>query len=107
MLTKKLIIAAMFLLMLMAGNVQAGGDVAKGEELAVDCADCHGDDGLGDEDIPAIAGMDAAKQLKELMAFKSGEREDEEEDMIDSVEDLSEQDMADLAAYYATLPCGG
>ena len=106
MLTKKLIIAAMFLLMLMAGNVQAGGDVAKGEELAVDCADCHGDDGLGDEDVPAIAGMDAAKQLKELMAFKSGEREDEEGDMIDSVEDLSEQDMADLAAYYATLPCG-
>ena len=106
MLTKKLIIVAMFMLMLLAGNVHAGGDVAKGEELAVDCADCHGDDGLGDEDVPAIAGMDAAEQLKELMAFKSGEREDEEGDMIDSVEDLSEQDMADLAAYYATLPGG-
>jgi len=106
MLTKKLIIAAMFMLMLLAGNVQAGGDPARGEELAVDCADCHGDDGLGDEDIPAIAGMDAADQIKELMAFKSGEREDEEENMIDSVEDLSEQDMADLAAYYATLPGG-
>jgi cytochrome c553 len=104
MLTKKLMIAAMFMLMLLAGNVQAGGDAAKGKELAVDCADCHGDDGLGDEDIPAIAGMDAADQLKELMAFKSGEREDEEEDMVDSVEDLSEQDMADLAAYFSTLP---
>jgi cytochrome c553 len=104
MLTKKLIIAAMFMLMLLAGNVQAGGDPAKGEELAVDCADCHGDDGLGDEDVPAIAGMDAADQVKELMAFKSGEREDEEEDMIDSVEDLSEQDMADLAAYFSSLP---
>jgi cytochrome c553 len=104
MLTKKLIIAAMFMLMLLAGNVQAGGDPAKGEELALDCADCHGDDGLGDEDVPAIAGMDAADQVKELMAFKSGEREDEEEDMIDSVEDLSEQDMADLAAYYSSLP---
>ncbi len=104
MLTKRLIFAVMFILMLVAGSVQAGGDAAKGEELAVDCADCHGDDGLGDEDVPAIAGMAAADQLKELMAFKSGEREDEEEDMVDSVEDLSEQDMADLAAYFATLP---
>lgn len=107
MLIKKMIIAAMFMLMLLAGNVQAGGDPARGEELAVDCADCHGDDGLGDEDVPAIAGMDAAEHAKELMAFKTGEREDEEGDMIDSVEDLSEQDMADLAAYYATLPGGG
>ena len=104
MLTKKLIIAAMFILMLLAGNVQAGGDATRGEELAVDCADCHGDDGLGDEDVPAIAGMAAADQVKELMAFKSGEREDEEENMVDSVEELSEQDMADLAAYFSSLP---
>ena len=104
MLTKKLIVAMMFMLMLAAGGVQAGGDVARGQELAMDCADCHGDDGMGDEDIPAIGGMDAAEHLKELLDFKSGAREDEEGDMIDSVEDLSEQDMADLAAYYATLP---
>lgn len=104
MLTRKLMIAMIIVLMLAAGGVQAGGDVARGQELAVDCADCHGDDGLGDEDVPAIAGMDAAEQLKELMDFKSGAREDEEGDMIDSVEDLSEQDMADLAAYFATLP---
>ena len=104
MLSKKLIVAMMFILMLAAGSIQAGGDAARGQELAVDCADCHGDDGLGDEDVPAIAGMDAADQLKELMAFKSGERVDEEEDMIDSVEDLSEKDMADLAAYFTSLP---
>jgi cytochrome c553 len=104
MLTRKLIIAMMFILMFAAGGVQAGGDAVKGAELAVDCADCHGDDGLGDEDVPAIAGMDAVAQVKELMAFKSGAREDEEENMVDSVEDLSEQDMADVAAYFATLP---
>jgi len=104
MFTKKLIIAMMLILMLAAGSAQAGGDAAKGAELAVDCADCHGDDGLGDEDIPAIAGMDAAKQAKELADFKSGARPDEDENMIDSVADLSEQDMADIAAYFATLP---
>ena len=104
MLTRILTIAMMLILVLMAGSAQAGGDVANGKELSEYCSDCHGEDGLGDEDVPAIAGMDAAKHAKELADFKSGAREDEEEDMIDSVEDLSEQDMADLAAYYATLP---
>jgi cytochrome c553 len=103
MLTKKLMIAMLFILMLAAGSVQAGGDAAKGAELAVDCAACHGDDGLGDEDFPAIAGVDAAEIAKQLAAFKSGERSDEEGMMVDSVAELSEQDMADLGAYFATL----
>ena len=101
MLSKKLIIAMMFILMLAAGGVQAGGDAAKGAELAADCADCHGDDGMGDEDTPAIAGMDAAVHAQKLADFKGSDS-----DMADYVEDLSEQDMADLAAYYATLPGG-
>ena len=100
MLTKKLIIAMMFILMLAAGGVQAGGDVAKGAELSADCADCHGEDGMGDEEVPAIAGKDAADHAKALADFKSGAVESE---MVDYVGDLSEQDMADLAAYYATL----
>ena len=104
MLTKKLIIAAMFVLLLMAGNVQAGGDATRGAELAVDCADCHGDDGLGDDDIPRIAGLEKSYHFDQLKAFKSGERPDEDEMMVDYVTDLSEQDMADLAAYFATLP---
>ena len=102
MLTKKLLIAMMFILMLAAGGVQAGGDAARGAELASDCADCHGDDGKGDEDVPAIAGMDAAEHAKKLADYKSGAVESE---MADYVGDLSEQDMTDLAAYYATLPC--
>ena len=105
MLTKKLIFALMFVLMLAAGGVQAGGDAAKGAELAAaDCADCHGDDSLGDEDVPAIGGIDEAAMLKELMAFKSGERVDEMEDMVETVEEFNEQDLADLAAYFSTLP---
>ena len=106
MLARKMIIAMMFILMLAAGGVQAGGDAAKGQALAEEngCGDCHGEDGLGDEDFPAIAGMDAAKHAKELADFKSGARPDEDENMVDYVADLSEQDMADIAAYYATLP---
>lgn len=104
MLSKKLIIAVLFILMLAAGGVQAGGDAARGAELAVDCVDCHLDDGKGDEETPGIAGLDATEHVKALQDFKSGERVDEDEMMFDYVEDLSDQDMTDLAAYYATLP---
>jgi cytochrome c553 len=101
MLTRKLIGAMMFVLMLSAGGVQAGGDAAKGAELAADCADCHGDDGKGDDEVPGIAGMDAAAHAKKLADFQSGAVDSE---MADYVEGLSEQDFADLAAYFATLP---
>ena len=101
MLSKKLIIAMMLILMLAAGGVQAGGDAANGEALAADCADCHGDDGLGDEQIPRIAGLDTAELLRKLTDFQSGAVESE---MVDFIEGYSEQDLRDLAAYYATLP---
>lgn len=99
----RFMIAAIFGLMLTAGSLEAGGDAARGKELSIDCADCHGEDGRGDAETPALAGMDEAKHIAALKAFKSGEREDEEGMMAMYAEDLSEQDMADLAAYYATL----
>ena len=102
MISKKPMFAILFGLMLAAGAVQAGGDAANGEALAEDCAGCHGDDGKGDGDIPALAGLDEAYHVEQLKAFKSGERVDEGEMMGMYAEDLSEQDMADLAAYYAT-----
>ena len=104
MLARKLVIAVGFILLLTAGAVHAGGDSAAGAILAVDCADCHGEDGKGDDDIPALAGLEEAYHIEQLQAFKSGERVDEDEMMPMYAEDLSDQDMADLAAYYATLP---
>ena len=65
---------------------------------------CHGDSGEGDGDeTPAIAGMDEAEHVAALKAYASGERDDPSGMMADYAVDLSEQDMADLAAYYATL----
>ncbi|MDX2477862.1 MAG: c-type cytochrome [Gammaproteobacteria bacterium] len=101
MLSKKLIIAMMTILMLAAGSAIAGGDAANGKTLSADCAYCHGDDGLGYEDVPAIAGMDAAELARKLADFKSGAVESE---MVDYLGAVNEQDMLDLAAYYATLP---
>jgi len=99
----RMILALIFILMLAAGSLQAGGDVASGQELSVDCVDCHGDDGMGDDETPALAGLDAAEHITALKAYASGERIDETDMMGDIASELSEQDMADLAAYYATL----
>ena len=101
--TTKMITAILFVLMVAAGTVQAGGDAARGGKLAVDCSDCHGEDGKGDEETPALAGMDEAEQIAALKAYASGERIDETEMMGDIASALSEQDMADLAAYYKSL----
>lgn len=101
MLSRKLIVAMMFFLMMATGGVFAGGDAANGAKLSVDCADCHGDDGLGDDHIPRIAGLDAAELARKLADFQSGAVESE---MVDFLEGYSEQDLLDLAAYYTTLP---
>jgi cytochrome c553 len=100
---QKLTIAVLFAVALAAGSVQAGGDAARGAELAEDCAMCHGDNGMGDEDNPKIAGMDEAAFVAALQGYKSGEREDESGMMADYAVDLSDQDMADLAAYFKSL----
>lgn len=100
---KTLTAAFMFALLLASGAVQAGGDAAHGAELAIDCVDCHGEDGKGDGDIPAIAGLDPEKHVELLKAYKSGELSDEDGMMQMFTETLSEQDMKDLAAYYARL----
>lgn len=99
----RLIFAVLCVLMLAAGSIQAGGDPVRGQELSVDCADCHGEDGMGDDEFPKLAGLDAAEHVADLKGYASGERVDESDMMGDIASELSEQDMADLAAYYATL----
>ena len=54
--TTKILYAAMFVMLLAAGSVQAGGDAARGAELAADCAGCHGV--AGDGNGPAAAHLD-------------------------------------------------
>ena len=103
MIANRLFFAVLVVLMLAAGTVQAGGDAARGQELSVDCADCHGDDGLGDDEFPKLAGLAEADHIAALKAYASGERVDESEMMGDIANELSEQDMADLAAYYASM----
>ena len=93
-----LLAAAMFF----AAPGQAA-DVAAGKALAEDsCADCHGEDGAGDEDFPAVTGMSVEEFTKAMKEYADGTRTDSPK-MAKAAKKLNAAQIADLAAYYATL----
>ena len=94
--------ALLFALLMTSTTAYAAGDAVRGSELRHECIDCHGEDGMGDEEYPKISGLDEDYTYTQLMAFKNGERPNRAEMMLWTLEDLDEQDLADLAAYYAT-----
>lgn len=78
------------------------GDAEAGKSKAVVCAACHGNNGIGTTPTyPNIAGQHADYIVKQLKAFKSGERKDPV--MAPMAVNLSDQDMADVAAYFAAF----
>jgi cytochrome c553 len=78
------------------------GDAAAGKVLAEACADCHGEDGKGDEDFPAVAGMSEADFTQAMVEYRDGTRSDSKQ-MTKAAKKLTDEEIADLAAYYATL----
>jgi cytochrome c553 len=86
-----------------AGTAQAGGTAAAGKTKAESCVDCHGDDGKGDDENPSIAGWPVDKFTKAMGEYQAGTRTKSQK-MIKEAKKLNAQDIADLAAYYATLP---
>ena len=102
MLTRNAIVAAVTVLMLMVGNVHAKGNVSRGGDLTYDCIECHGMDGKGNFETPDITGLDEAYILKKLRGFKSGKIKSMDDMMHTYSEDRSDQDLQDLAAYWAT-----
>lgn len=84
-----------------ASLVSAQGDAAAGQAKAALCATCHGNDGNSDLAInPKLAGQNTNYMVKQLMDFKSGARQSAT--MAAMVLSLSEQDMQDIAAWYAS-----
>ena len=76
------------------------GDPAAGEQKIATCAACHGRDGLATQpSYPNLAGQNYAYLLGQMRAFKSGERQAAL--MTGQLENRSEQDLKDMAAYYA------
>lgn len=89
----------------------ADGDPAAGRRKAVQCRTCHGIDGYASIPIaPHIGGESAGYLAAQLEAFRSGARVNEMMSVVAAA--LSDQDIADLASWYASqtasaeLPAG-
>jgi cytochrome c553 len=89
-----------------AGALHAAeGDAAAGKKKTSMCAGCHGIDGYKTAfpqvySVPRLGGQHAAYIVKALQAYKSGERTHPSMRAIAAT--LTDKDMADLAAYYAS-----
>lgn len=85
----------------LAGTAQAAGDAAAGKAKATSCAMCHGPDGAGTQMGPKLAGEDTAKFVQAMNDYKSGKRDNAM--MKSQTGSLSDDDIANLAAYYASI----
>jgi cytochrome c553 len=76
--------------------------IGRGATLAQRCAICHGPTGISRADSPNLAGQYGAVIYKQLADFRAGARVNAV--MSPFAVNLSDQDIIDLAAYYAYLP---
>jgi len=76
--------------------------IGRGATLSLRCTMCHGPQGLSYANSPNLAGQFEAVVYKQLRDFQSGARVNAV--MSPMAQNLSDQDMKDLAAYYASLP---
>ncbi len=84
----------------------------KGKTLAATCASCHGDKGQGSPEenrdgdvlpaIPALAGQLATYTFKQLRDYANDDKDNAT--MTGIAKNLTEQDAADLALWFSTLP---
>jgi cytochrome c553 len=78
------------------------GDAAAGRRKATQCQACHGLDGLSKlPEAPHLAGQPERYLVKSLDEYRSGARSNEMMSIVAKM--LSDQDVADLAAYYAAI----
>jgi len=98
MLALNLLAPAGFLLA--GGSAGYAGDVKAGAAKAMMCQACHGLDGLSKApDSPNIAGQIEPYLVAQLQAFRSGERKNEMMSIV--IQNLSDADIENLAAYYS------
>jgi cytochrome c553 len=81
---------------------QAAGDAAAGRRKALQCQTCHGLDGLSKlPEAPHLAGQPEPYLVKSLNDYRRGIRRHDMMTIV--VQQLSDQDVADLAAYYGGI----
>ena len=86
--------------MAQAASAAIVGDASAGQAKTAVCGACHGPDGnSAAPNFPKLAGQGERYLLKQLTDIKDGKRQVLE--MTGQLTNLSEQDLADIAAYYA------
>lgn len=108
---KKLLISV--LVMIATGVAYAGGDAAAGKDKAAACAACHGADGnSAAPTFPKLAGQNERYLVKQLKDIQCGGLSADEQKaakctarpvvtMTGQLDNFSDSDLADIAAYYA------
>jgi cytochrome c553 len=86
-----------------AGGAAHAADLEAGGRKAEVCAVCHGRDGNATiPGTPSLAGQPAFFTHWQLIKYKDGRRKDPQ--MTPFAQNLSDTDMADIAAYYQAQP---
>ncbi len=95
------VLVTLLLTLGITGLAQAAGDAKAGQAKAAMCGACHGADGnSAAPNFPKLAGQGERYLLKQMNDIKSGNRNILE--MTGLLTNMSEQDMADIAAYFAS-----
>ncbi len=97
----KTFLAGLVVLVGMVSVAHAAGDAAAGEKKIAVCAGCHGMDGNSAvANFPKLAGQGEKYLIKQMIDINAGTRNVVE--MTGILTSLSEQDFADIAAYYSS-----
>ena len=90
--------------LVLATPAHAAGDAAKGKVKSITCMGCHGIPGYHNAypnyPVPRVGGQHPEYIVIALKAYKSGQRD--HKTMQAQAATLSEQDMQDIAAYFAS-----
>jgi len=99
------IVAGILALLVASSPVFAQGNSADGQSKSATCAACHGANGKATNSIyPNLAGQNAEYLALSLHAYKKGGRSGGQAGVMQAfTASLSDQDISDLAAYYASL----
>lgn len=85
------------------GSQASAADIAAGKARSTQCAACHGANGIAvAPDAPNLAGQNETYLAAQLTAFHNGTRQNETMSLV--AKSLSDADIANLAAYYHSLP---
>ena len=89
---------------MLSSQVFAEGDAANGKKIAYTCTGCHGipfyKNSYPSYSVPRLGGQNEAYIVNALKAYRSGERG--HSTMQAQAGSLTDQDIADIAAYFAT-----